>query len=35
MTISPTALTVTEGDANGASYTVVLTSQPAGDVTIG
>ena len=34
VTISPTTLTVTEGDAAGASYTVVLTSQPAGDVTI-
>ena len=35
VTIDPTALTVTEGDAGGASYTVKLTSQPAGDVTIG
>ena len=34
VTISPTTLTVDEGDASGASYTVVLTSQPAGDVTI-
>ena len=34
VTISPTTLTVTEGDATGVSYTVVLTSQPAGDVTI-
>ena len=34
VTIDPTSLTVTEGDAAGASYTVVLTSQPAGDVTI-
>ena len=34
VTIDPTALTVTEGDAGGASYTVALTSQPAGDVTI-
>ena len=34
VTINPTSLTVTEGDATGASYTVVLTSQPAGDVTI-
>ena len=34
MTINPTSLTVTEGDAAGASYTVVLTSQPAGNVTI-
>ena len=32
--ISETALTVTEGDAAGASYTVVLTSEPAGDVTV-
>ena len=32
--ISPTNLTVTEGDATGVSYTVVLTSQPAGDVTV-
>ena len=34
VTISPTTLTVTEGDASGVSYTVVLTSQPAGDVTV-
>ena len=34
VTINPTSLTVTEGDAAGASYTVALTSQPAGDVTI-
>ena len=34
MTISPTTLTVIEGDATGVSYTVVLTSQPAGDVTV-
>ena len=34
VTISPTTLTVTEGDAAGVSYTVVLTSQPAGDVTV-
>ena len=34
VSISPTALTVTEGDATGVSYTVVLTSQPAGDVTV-
>ena len=34
VTISPTTLTVTEGDATGVDYTVVLTSQPAGDVTI-
>ena len=32
--IAPTTLTVTEGDATGVSYTVVLTSQPAGDVTV-
>ena len=34
VSINPTSLTVTEGDAAGASYTVVLTSQPAGDVTV-
>ena len=34
VTINPTSLTVTEGDADGASYTVALTSQPAGDVTV-
>ena len=34
VSITPTTLTVNEGDAAGASYTVVLTSQPAGDVTI-
>ena len=34
VTISPTTLTVDEGDAAGVSYTVVLTSQPAGDVTV-
>ena len=34
VTINPTTMTVTEGDATGASYTVVLTSQPAGDVTV-
>ena len=34
VTISPTKLTVTEGDATGVDYTVVLTSQPAGDVTV-
>ena len=34
VTIDPTTLTVTEGDATGVSYTVVLTSQPAGDVTV-
>ena len=32
--ISETALTIDEGDANGVSYTVKLTSQPAGDVTV-
>ena len=35
VTVSPTTtLTVAEGDATGVSYTVVLTSQPAGDVTV-
>ena len=34
VTVSPTTLTVTEGDATGVDYTVVLTSQPAGDVTV-
>ena len=34
VTIDPTSLTVDEGDAAGSSYTVVLTSQPAGDVTV-
>ena len=34
VTISPTTLTVIEGDETGVSYTVVLTSQPAGDVTV-
>ena len=34
VTINPTSLTVTEGDADGASYTVVLATQPTGDVTI-
>ena len=34
VTIEPAALTVTEGDAAGVDYTVVLTSQPAGDVTV-
>ena len=34
MSIDPTALTVTEGDATGASYTVVLDSQPTADVTV-
>ena len=34
VSIDPTALTVTEGDATGASYTVVLDSQPTADVTV-
>ena len=34
VTISPTTLTVTEGDATGKSYTVVLATQPAGDVKV-
>ena len=34
VTISPTSLTVTEGDATGVNYTVVLTSEPAGDVKV-
>ena len=34
VTISPTTLSVTEGDATGVDYTVVLTSKPAGDVTV-
>ena len=34
VSINPTALTVTEGDASGVSYTVVLTSKPVGDVTV-
>ena len=34
VTITPKTLTVTEGDASGVSYTVVLTSKPAGDVTV-
>ena len=32
MSIDPTELTVIEGDATGASYTVVLTTQPSADV---
>ena len=32
--IAPTTLTVTEGDATGVSYSVKLTSEPAGDVTV-
>ena len=34
VTINPTTLSVTEGDATGVEYTVVLTSKPAGDVTV-
>ena len=34
MSIDPTELTVTEGDATGASYTVVLDTQPTADVTV-
>ena len=34
VTIDPTEIEVVEGDATGVSYTVVLTSQPAGDVTV-
>ena len=34
VTIDPTALTVTEGDATGADYTVVLDTQPSADVTV-
>ena len=34
VTVSPTALTVTEEDPTGASYTVVLDSQPTANVTI-
>ena len=34
VSIDPTELTVTEGDATGASYAVVLDSQPTADVTI-
>ena len=34
VSIDPTELTVTEGDATGASYTVVLDSQPTADVTV-
>ena len=32
--IDPTQLTVAEGDATGVSYSVKLTSEPAGDVTV-
>ena len=34
ITVSPTALTVTEEDATGDSYTVVLDSRPTADVTV-
>ena len=34
VSIDPTELTVTEGDATGASYTVVLDSQPTAEVTV-
>ena len=34
VTIDPTTLTVVEGDADGASYTVTLDTQPSGDVII-
>ena len=34
VTIHPTTLPVTEGDATGNTYTVVLTSQPTADVTV-
>ena len=34
VSIAPTSLTVIEGDATGASYTVVLDSQPTADVTV-
>ena len=34
VSVSPTALTVTEGDTTGDSYTVVLDSQPTADVTV-
>ena len=32
--LSPTSLTLTEGDATGVSYSVKLASQPSGDVTV-
>ena len=32
--LSPTSLTLTEGDDTGVSYTVKLTSQPSGDATV-
>ena len=34
LSIDPTELIVTEGDATGASYAVVLNSQPTGEVTV-
>ena len=34
VSITPTSLTVVEGDPSGASYTMVLDSQPTGDVTV-
>ena len=34
VSVTPTELTVTEGDAGGGSYTVVLASQPTADVTV-
>ena len=34
VSINPTQLTVAEGDATGVSYSVKLTSEPAGDVTV-
>ena len=34
VSINPTALSVLEGDAGGASYSVVLTTQPSADVTV-
>ena len=34
VTVSPTSLTVTEGDTGGGSYTVALTTRPPGDVTV-
>ena len=34
VSVAPMDLTVTEGDATGSSYTVVLMSEPTGDVTV-
>ena len=34
VTVSPTELTVGEGDGTGATYTVILDTQPSGDVTV-